>query len=112
MGPDPADIGGLAELKWVAEYADLHGIMVAPHGTANGLLGLAALVQVCATLPMNFIAFEHTIAEPVWWADLVTGVPEVREGMIEVPDRPGLGMEWIVDAAREKLAPEVASFFD
>src|SRR5918992_420020 len=24
IGPDPADIGGMAELKWVAEYADLH----------------------------------------------------------------------------------------
>ena len=22
IGPDPNDIGGLAELKWVAEYAD------------------------------------------------------------------------------------------
>ena len=30
VGPDPADIGGIAELKWVAEYADLHGILMAP----------------------------------------------------------------------------------
>ena len=33
VGPDPADVGGIAELKWVAEYADLHGILMAPHGT-------------------------------------------------------------------------------
>ena len=32
IGPDPCDIGGIAELKWVAEYADLHGILMAPHG--------------------------------------------------------------------------------
>src|SRR5262249_22779010 len=32
IGPDPADVGGIAELKWVAEYADLHGIQMAPHG--------------------------------------------------------------------------------
>jgi len=25
VGPDPADVGGIAELKWIAEYADLHG---------------------------------------------------------------------------------------
>ena len=56
VGPDPADIGGIAELKWVAEYADLHGILMAPHGTGDGLIGLAALVQVAAALPRNYIA--------------------------------------------------------
>jgi hypothetical protein len=25
IGPDPEDVGGLAELKWIVEYADLHG---------------------------------------------------------------------------------------
>ena len=39
VGPDPCDVGGIAELKWIAEYADLHGILMAPHGTGNGLLG-------------------------------------------------------------------------
>jgi L-alanine-DL-glutamate epimerase-like enolase superfamily enzyme len=34
------------QLKWIAEYADLHGITMAPHGAANGLLGFAALIQV------------------------------------------------------------------
>jgi L-alanine-DL-glutamate epimerase-like enolase superfamily enzyme len=58
VGPDSCDVGGIAELKWIAEYADIHGILMAPHGTGNGLLGLAALVQVCATLPDNYIAFE------------------------------------------------------
>jgi L-alanine-DL-glutamate epimerase-like enolase superfamily enzyme len=45
IGPDPEDVGGIAELKWIAEYADLHGILVAPHGICDGLIGLAALVQ-------------------------------------------------------------------
>src|SRR5947207_1229154 len=64
IGPDPCDIGGLAELKWVAEYADLHGILIAPHGTGNGLIGLAALVQVSATLPQNYIVFEYPPGSP------------------------------------------------
>ena len=64
VGPDPCDVGGIAELKWIAEYADLHGILMAPHGTGNGLLGLAALVQVSATLPQNFIAFEYPARRP------------------------------------------------
>ncbi|HHE70738.1 MAG TPA: mandelate racemase/muconate lactonizing enzyme family protein, partial [Chloroflexi bacterium] len=54
IGPDPCDVGGIAELKWVAEYADLHGILIAPHGILDGLIGLAALVQVAATLPDNY----------------------------------------------------------
>jgi L-alanine-DL-glutamate epimerase-like enolase superfamily enzyme len=35
VGPDPADVGGLAELKWVAEYAHLHGVLIAPHGNGQ-----------------------------------------------------------------------------
>ena len=62
IGPDPADIGGIAELKWVAEHAYMHSILMAPHGTANGLLGLGALINVCATLPANYIAFEYPTA--------------------------------------------------
>lgn len=114
IGPDPADVGGIAELKWIAEYADLHGITVAPHGTANGLLGLAALVQVSATLPANFIAFEYTTADPEWWTDLVEGFPSpiVTNGMIDVPDRPGMGVEIIADRARAYLSPEDHDFFD
>ena len=51
VGPDPADCGGIAELKWIAEYADIHGIQMAPHGTFDGVFGMAALTQVCATMP-------------------------------------------------------------
>ena len=50
VGPDPEDVGGIAELKWIAEYADLHGILVAPHGIFDGLIGLAAHVHLAAAL--------------------------------------------------------------
>ena len=76
VGPDPADIGGIAELKWVAEHAYMHSIMMAPHGTANGLLGLGALINVCATLPANFIAFEYPSGSDPWWEDIVVGLPK------------------------------------
>jgi L-alanine-DL-glutamate epimerase-like enolase superfamily enzyme len=114
IGPDPADVGGLAELKWIAEHASLHDISIAPHGTANGLLGLAALVQISATLPTNFIAFEYTVGDPAWWYDIVDGFPDpiVRDGMIEVSDRPGLGVTFVVDQARQYLREEDADFFD
>jgi len=113
-GPDPADVGGLAELKWVAEYADLHGIMIAPHGIIDGLIGLAALVQVSATLPQNYIAFEYPIARPSWWYDIITGLPDpiVKQSFIEVWDTPGLGVDFNVEAARKYLPKGDEDFFD
>ena len=114
VGPDPCDVGGLAELKWIAEYADLHGILMAPHGIGNGVLGLAALVQVSATLPHNFIAFEYPVGDPAWWYDIVDGLPDpiVKNGMIEVWDRPGMGVDIVPEKARRYLAEEDAGFFD
>jgi L-alanine-DL-glutamate epimerase-like enolase superfamily enzyme len=114
VGPDPADVGGIAELKWIAEYANLHGILMAPHGTGNGLLGLAALVQVSATLPLNFIAFEYPIGDPKWWYDIVEGLPDpiVKNGMIDVFDRPGMGVDLIPEEAKRYLKEEDAGFFD
>ena len=114
VGPDPADVGGIAELKWIAEYAHLHGILMAPHGTGNGVLGLAALIQVCATLPANFIAFEYPVGTDPWWYDIVEGLPKqiVKNSMIDVIDRPGMGVDLIPEAAKRYLAPEDAGFFD
>ncbi len=114
IGPDPCDVGGLAELKWIAEYADMHGIMMAPHGTGDGLIGLAALVQVAATLPQNYIAFEYPIGKPDWWYNIVEGLPNplVKDGFIEVWDRPGLGVDINAEAARQYLPEGDEDFFD
>ena len=114
IGPDPADVGGIAELKWVAEYADLHGILMAPHGTGDGLIGLAALVQVAATLPDNYIAFEYPTGKPDWWYDIVSGLPDpiVEDSFIEVWDTPGLGVDLIPELAQPYLPEGDEDFFD
>ena len=114
VGPDPLDVGGIAELKWIAEYADMHDVMMAPHGVFDGLIGLAALVQVCATMPENYIAFEYPLGQPGWWYDIMEGLPNpiVRNGLIEVWDRPGLGVTFKVDAARSYLIAGDEEFFD
>jgi len=114
IGPDPADIGGIAELKWVAEYADLHGILMAPHGVIDGVFGLAAHVQVAATLPQNYIAFEYPVAHPDWWYDIVEGLPDpiVKDSLIDVWDTPGLGVTFNIDKALPHLKDEDKDFFD
>jgi len=114
IGPDVADVGGMAEIKWIAEFADLHGIQMAPHGIFDGLIGNAAQVHVGAVMPQNFIAFEYSVGNPEWWYDIIDGLPDpiVKDGHIEVWDRPGLGVEFNVKAAKEYLAPEDKYFFD
>jgi len=114
VGPDPADVGGIAELKWIAEYADLHSILIAPHGIFNGLIGLAAQVQVGAAMPQNYIAFEYTIGQPEWWYEIVDGLPNpvVKSGFIDVWDRPGLGVTFNIKAAKARLSDEDRGFFD
>lgn len=113
IGPDPCDVGGIAELKWITEYADLHGILMAPHGTLDGLIGLAALVQVSATLPANYIAFEYPTGKPEWWYDIIDGLPDpiVKDSHIDVWDTPGLGVTFN-EKAREYLSEEDKAFFD
>jgi len=114
VGPDPADVGGIAELKWVAEYANLHGILIAPHGVIDGLIGLAAHVQVAATLPQNYIALEYPSGSTDWWYDIVEGLPDpiVKDGFIDVWDAPGLGINFIEEAAKQYLPEGDEDFFD
>jgi len=114
IGPDPEDVGGISELKWIAEYADLHGILVAPHGVFDGLIGLAAHVHMAAALPQNYIAFEYPIGDPNWWYDIVDGLPNpiVKKGFIDVWDKPGLGVSFNVPAAKKHLADDDKQFFD
>ncbi len=112
IGPDPGDVGGLAELKWIAEYAEMHGVQIAPHGVSSGLLGLAALIQVSATLPDNLIAFEYPLAQDPWWNEIVHGLPPVHDGFVAVGEAPGLGVELDRDAARPRLEPGAEDFFD
>jgi L-alanine-DL-glutamate epimerase-like enolase superfamily enzyme len=113
IGPDPEDVGGISELKWIAEYADLHGILVAPHGIFDGLIGVAAHVHMAAALPQNYIAFEYPMPD-AWWYDIVDGLPDpiVKKGFIDVWDKPGLGVTFRVQAAKARLAEEDRGFFD
>jgi L-alanine-DL-glutamate epimerase-like enolase superfamily enzyme len=114
VGPDPMDVGGISELKWIAEFADLHNIQMAPHGTVDGLIGLAAHVHVGAALPQNFIAFELPNGKPDWWWDILEGIDayEVKDSHIVVNDTPGLGISFRIDEAKRYLSEEDAGFFD
>ncbi len=113
IGPDPADVGGIAELKWIAEYANMHGILMAPHGVIDGVFGMAALTQVSCTLPQNYIAYEYPQASPEWWYDIVDGLPGtlLEDGHVRVWDTPGIGVTFNIPKAEKYLRPEDRDFF-
>jgi len=114
VGPDPADVGGIAEMKWIAEHADLHSIFMAPHGAYDGPIGIAAQVMVGAAMPENYIAFEFSSLPDEWWPEIIEGLPNpiVKDGLIEVWDRPGLGVNFNVRVAKQYLREEDKDFFD
>ena len=78
------------------------------------MLGLGALINVCATLPANYVAFEYPSASDPWWEDLVIGLPPqiVRDSMVDLLEAPGLGLDIDAEAARKYLSEEDAGFFD
>ena len=93
----------------------MHSILMAPHGTANGLLGLGALINVCATLPANYIAFEY----PTRFGPMVDGHRHrpaggqiVKDSMVDLLPGPGLGLDIDAKAAKRYLREEDAGFFD
>jgi L-alanine-DL-glutamate epimerase-like enolase superfamily enzyme len=51
---------------------------------------------------------------PQWWFEITEGLPNpiVKNGVIEVWDKPGIGVDFIVEAARKYLSEEDKNFFD
>ncbi|MEM3871577.1 MAG: mandelate racemase/muconate lactonizing enzyme family protein [Nitrososphaeria archaeon] len=116
IGPDPADCGGLSEIKWIAEHADLHQILIAPHSGLNGPIGLMASVHASSTFPANLIAIEFPFApNKAWWeSGIVKGLPQplVENGYVIVPEKPGLGIELDENIARKYVREGDEDFFE
>jgi len=112
VAPDICDVGGLSEAKWIAEFADLYGLLIAPHNMGLPIVFMAN-VHAAAAMPQNFIAFEFHSADIPWWEDLVKGLekPIIKDGFVEVPENPGLGVELDEKVVRKHL-PEGESYFD
>ncbi len=71
-------------------------------------------MQVGAALPENFIAFEYPAPAEKWWYEIIDGLPDpiVKDGLVAVSDRPGLGVEFIVEEAKQYLEEDGKNFFD
>jgi L-alanine-DL-glutamate epimerase-like enolase superfamily enzyme len=90
MQPDLAICGGITEAMRISALASAHNLKLAPHLWA-GAPAFAAGLHVAAASPAGFIV-EYSLGANPLLHDLVEESFPVEGGMIEVPDRPGLGI--------------------
>ena len=94
--PDVTKVGGISEERRIAWMALDNGVAFVPHGW-NTALGLAADLHLASALPgTEFVEYltgspyiDAIVAEP-WHLD--------ADGMLAVPDAPGLGVALDMDA--------------
>jgi L-alanine-DL-glutamate epimerase-like enolase superfamily enzyme len=92
--PDIGRVGGLSEAKKVADYAKAKGVLVVPHCWKTGI-GIAASLHFCiATSNCPYFEFMvKDLAPSELRRFLVKDEPQIKDGYIEPPETPGLGME-------------------
>ena len=74
----------------ISALASAHNLKLAPHLWA-GAPAFAAGLHVAAASPAGFIV-EYSLGANPLLHDLVEELFPVRDGEIEIPDRPGLGI--------------------
>jgi len=95
--PDLCHAGGITEVRKIAAMAETYYAMVAPHNPL-GPISLAAGLQVAGSIP-NFLCQEQAslgdgyIKEPF----------KINNGFIDLPEKPGLGIEIDEDYVKEML---------
>ena len=106
--PDSTKNGGLTESRRIAWMAQDHHVHFVSHGW-NTAIGVAADLQLAAALP---VAHYVEYLTPCAYIDDVTTEPFVldREGYLEIPTRPGLGVTLDPEKIKRFLGPEPRTF--
>ncbi len=97
--PDVKHCGGITELGKIATVAELDGVLVSPHNP-SGPVSTMASAQACARLS-NFDILEYQWNEAPWRGDLVDPPERFENGILQVPDGPGIGVTLNDTLARE-----------
>ena len=99
LNPDVCNVGGILELKEIAAMAEPYFVVISPHNFNSTTVGLAATIQVSAAIP-NFLITEYFVNLEEFGRDIAKKPFEVKDGYIQIPDAPGLG----IDLDEERLA--------
>ena len=89
--PDVSHAGGIMELKKLAAEAESRYIPFAPHNP-SGPVANAATLQLAACCP-NFEILEIMYNDVPWRKDVTNECLTYKDGYIDIPDRPGIGVE-------------------
>ena len=89
--PDATKVGGLSEARRIGWMAEACGVRLIPHGW-NTAIGLAADLHLASALPMTDLV--EYIGGSVYVDALAAGGWRLdAEGMLAVPQGPGLGLQ-------------------
>ena len=91
--------GGLSEARKIAAMAEAWHLPVAPHD-CTGPVVLAASTHLAMNAPNAILQESVRAFYRTWYRDVVTALPEIRNGMISVPPGPGLGLKLNPDLDR------------
>ncbi len=94
--PDATKVGGLSESRRIGWLAEAFGVKLVPHGW-NTAVGLAADLHLASALPTTDLV-EYITGSP-YLDDLVAGGWHLdADGMLAIPEAPGLGITLDLDA--------------
>ena len=104
--PDVTKVGGISEERRIAWMAQEHGIRFIPHGW-NTAVGVAADLQLASAFAdtdlveyLTGSAYVDEIAAQPWQLD--------ADGLLAIPDKPGLGLELNLRRRRPNTAADKA----
>lgn len=97
LQPDISHCGGITEARLIAGMAEAYYAAIAPH-CPLGPISLAAGLHVDACIP-NFLAQEHT----TFGAGYLKQPFTFKDGYLELPTGPGLGIELDEEAMQDKI---------
>jgi L-alanine-DL-glutamate epimerase-like enolase superfamily enzyme len=104
LHPDLRNSGGFLETKRIADMAEVFNLPMATHNTGSQI-NTWATIQWGASI-RDFLCCE-TVTGRGLWMDQVLALdrPYIKDGFIQVPDKPGLGIELNPDVVKAHLAP-------
>jgi galactonate dehydratase len=97
LQPDLCHAGGITEVRLIAGMAEAYYASIAPHNPL-GPISLAAGLQIAAAIP-NFLCQEQVSLGEGYIKEPFT----VKNGYVELPKGPGLGIELDDEAMKDKI---------
>ncbi len=93
---DLAWCGGLSEARKIASMAEAWHLSIAPHD-CTGPVVFAASTHLSLNAPNALVQESVRAFYRGWYPQVMTAVPNVKDGFVTVPDGPGLGCELLPD---------------